>query len=171
MEEKASLKDLDQWIEQLNECKQLTENKVKILCDQVGSTLPEVHPRPVFSLRLPCLLQLPPVRRLISSLSLSLSLSPSLLRSLARSLSLFRSCSLHIYPPPSLLTLYITPYTHTHTHIHAHTHTRIYTQNLSLSLSLSLTLLRFMKKWVHWAIRSCTQKDIPRDFHYLLDVT
>lgn len=35
MEDKASLKELDQWIEQLNECKQLTENQVKTLCDKV----------------------------------------------------------------------------------------------------------------------------------------
>nr|CAD7399020.1 unnamed protein product [Timema cristinae] len=36
MEEKASLKELDQWIEQLNECKQLTESQVKTLCDKVN---------------------------------------------------------------------------------------------------------------------------------------
>jgi serine/threonine-protein phosphatase 2A catalytic subunit len=36
MEEKASLKELDQWIEQLNECKQLTESQVKTLCDKVS---------------------------------------------------------------------------------------------------------------------------------------
>lgn len=36
MEDKATLKDLDQWIEQLNECKQLTETQVKTLCDKVG---------------------------------------------------------------------------------------------------------------------------------------
>nr|XP_032524312.1 protein FAM98A-like [Danaus plexippus plexippus] len=35
MEDKASLKELDQWIEQLNECKQLTENQVKTLCEKV----------------------------------------------------------------------------------------------------------------------------------------
>lgn len=35
MEDKATLKDLDQWIEQLNECKQLTETQVKTLCDKV----------------------------------------------------------------------------------------------------------------------------------------
>lgn len=35
MEDKATLKDLDQWIEQLNECKQLTEIQVKTLCDKV----------------------------------------------------------------------------------------------------------------------------------------
>ena len=29
-------KDLDQWIEQLFECKQLTENQVKIVCDKVS---------------------------------------------------------------------------------------------------------------------------------------
>lgn len=37
MEDKSSLKELDQWIEQLNECKQLTESQVKILCDKVNS--------------------------------------------------------------------------------------------------------------------------------------
>lgn len=35
MEDKATLKDLDQFIEQLNECKQLTEAQVKTLCDKV----------------------------------------------------------------------------------------------------------------------------------------
>lgn len=35
MEDKPGMKDLDQWIEQLNECKQLTENQVKSLCDKV----------------------------------------------------------------------------------------------------------------------------------------
>ena len=35
MEDKTTLKDLDQWIEQLNECKQLTETQVKILCEKV----------------------------------------------------------------------------------------------------------------------------------------
>ncbi|XP_012064513.1 PREDICTED: serine/threonine-protein phosphatase 2A catalytic subunit beta isoform [Atta cephalotes] len=34
MEDKASLKELDQWIEQLNDCKQLTESQVKTLCDK-----------------------------------------------------------------------------------------------------------------------------------------
>jgi len=32
----VSVKELDQWIEQLNECKQLTENQVKTLCEKVG---------------------------------------------------------------------------------------------------------------------------------------
>lgn len=35
MEEKNALKELDSWIEQLNECKQLTENQVKTLCEKV----------------------------------------------------------------------------------------------------------------------------------------
>lgn len=35
MEDKTTLKDLDQFIEQLNECKQLTETQVKTLCDKV----------------------------------------------------------------------------------------------------------------------------------------
>ena len=44
MEEKASLKELDQWIEQLNDCKQLTESQVKTLCDKVRET----HSSPTF---------------------------------------------------------------------------------------------------------------------------
>lgn len=31
-----SVKELDQWIEQLNECKQLTESQVKTLCEKVS---------------------------------------------------------------------------------------------------------------------------------------
>lgn len=38
MEDKTTIKDLDQWIEQLNECKQLTETQVKTLCDMVITT-------------------------------------------------------------------------------------------------------------------------------------
>lgn len=40
MEDKTTLKDLDQWIEQLNECKQLTEAQVKTLCDKVTKRPP-----------------------------------------------------------------------------------------------------------------------------------
>lgn len=29
------IKELDEWISQLYECKQLTENQVKMLCDKV----------------------------------------------------------------------------------------------------------------------------------------
>uniref|UniRef100_A0A7G3B0U1 Serine/threonine-protein phosphatase n=1 Tax=Lutzomyia longipalpis TaxID=7200 RepID=A0A7G3B0U1_LUTLO len=39
MEDKSTLKDLDQWIEQLNECKQLTETQVKTLCDKAKEIL------------------------------------------------------------------------------------------------------------------------------------
>lgn len=39
MDDKTSLKELDQWIEQLNECKQLTESQVKFLCDKVNVSL------------------------------------------------------------------------------------------------------------------------------------
>lgn len=39
MDDKTSLKELDQWIEQLNECKQLTESQVKFLCDKVNVLL------------------------------------------------------------------------------------------------------------------------------------
>jgi serine/threonine-protein phosphatase 2A catalytic subunit len=42
MEEKASLKELDQWIEQLNECKQLTESQVKTLCDKVSGMVTNI---------------------------------------------------------------------------------------------------------------------------------
>lgn len=35
MEDKATTKDLDQWIEQLNECNQLTEAQVRTLCEKV----------------------------------------------------------------------------------------------------------------------------------------
>jgi len=36
MEDRSSCKELDQWIEQLMECKQLTENQVKALCEKVN---------------------------------------------------------------------------------------------------------------------------------------
>uniref|UniRef100_A0A1A9VZN0 Uncharacterized protein n=1 Tax=Glossina brevipalpis TaxID=37001 RepID=A0A1A9VZN0_9MUSC len=36
MEDKATTKDLDQWIEQLNECNQLTETQVKTLCEKAA---------------------------------------------------------------------------------------------------------------------------------------
>jgi len=39
MDEKVFTKELDQWIEQLNECKQLSENQVKILCEKVSDDL------------------------------------------------------------------------------------------------------------------------------------
>lgn len=37
MDEKVFTKELDQWIEQLNECKQLSEPQVKSLCEKVSS--------------------------------------------------------------------------------------------------------------------------------------
>ena len=37
VDDRASAKELDQWIEQLNECKQLTENQVKTLCEKVSN--------------------------------------------------------------------------------------------------------------------------------------
>jgi serine/threonine-protein phosphatase 2A catalytic subunit len=33
--DKPFLKEIDHWIEQLYECKQLSENQVKTLCDKV----------------------------------------------------------------------------------------------------------------------------------------
>ena len=38
-EKKDVSKDLDSWIEQLKECKQLQENNVKFLCDQAKDIL------------------------------------------------------------------------------------------------------------------------------------
>lgn len=35
MDDKAAAKELDQWVEQLNECKQLNENQVRTLCEKV----------------------------------------------------------------------------------------------------------------------------------------
>jgi hypothetical protein len=35
IEDRAAAKELDQWIEQLNDCKQLSENQVKTLCEKV----------------------------------------------------------------------------------------------------------------------------------------
>lgn len=35
MDDKTFTKELDQWVEQLNECKQLTENQVRTLCEKV----------------------------------------------------------------------------------------------------------------------------------------
>ncbi len=35
VEDRAAAKELDQWIEQLNDCKQLSENQVKTLCEKV----------------------------------------------------------------------------------------------------------------------------------------
>ncbi|KAG7219745.1 hypothetical protein INR49_018838 [Caranx melampygus] len=39
MEDKSFTKELDQWIEQLNECKQLTENQVRTLCEKAKEIL------------------------------------------------------------------------------------------------------------------------------------
>ncbi|KAG5841405.1 hypothetical protein ANANG_G00199160 [Anguilla anguilla] len=39
MDEKAFTKELDQWVEQLNECKQLTENQVRTLCEKAKEIL------------------------------------------------------------------------------------------------------------------------------------
>lgn len=47
MEDKATTKDLDQWIEQLNECNQLTETQVRTLCDKV-----RMRSSPIFPVRI-----------------------------------------------------------------------------------------------------------------------
>ena len=44
MDDKAFTKDLDQWVEQLNECKQLNENQVRTLCEKVSEKRGEVRP-------------------------------------------------------------------------------------------------------------------------------
>ena len=36
VEDRSSCKELDQWIDQLMECKQLAENQVKTICDKVS---------------------------------------------------------------------------------------------------------------------------------------
>ena len=38
-DDKQNFKDLDAWIEQLMECKQLSENQVKILCEKAKEIL------------------------------------------------------------------------------------------------------------------------------------
>ena len=38
-ENKINVKELDAWVEQLNECKQLTEGQVKTLCEKVSNHL------------------------------------------------------------------------------------------------------------------------------------
>lgn len=43
MDEKLFTKELDQWIEQLNECKQLSESQVKSLCEKVSGGRPQVR--------------------------------------------------------------------------------------------------------------------------------
>ena len=39
IEDRSGLKELDQWIEQLTLCKQLSENQVKILCEKVNNIM------------------------------------------------------------------------------------------------------------------------------------
>lgn len=46
MDEKVFTKELDQWIEQLNECKQLSESQVKSLCEKVSCAPAAGAPRP-----------------------------------------------------------------------------------------------------------------------------
>lgn len=46
MEDKSFTKELDQWIEQLNECKQLSENQVRTLCEKVSSKVFDIPGRP-----------------------------------------------------------------------------------------------------------------------------
>jgi len=39
VEDRSLCKELDQWIDQLMECKQLTENQVKTLCEKVSTDM------------------------------------------------------------------------------------------------------------------------------------
>ena len=39
IEDRSGLKELDQWIEQLTLCQQLSENQVKILCEKVKNMI------------------------------------------------------------------------------------------------------------------------------------
>lgn len=48
MEDKATTKDLDQWIEQLNECNQLTEAQVRTLCEKVSQKKIHLSERSLF---------------------------------------------------------------------------------------------------------------------------
>lgn len=54
MDDKAFTKEIDQWIEQLNECKQLSEGQVKTLCEKVSSPAPPYK-------RLPHILKMAPI--------------------------------------------------------------------------------------------------------------
>lgn len=40
VDDKATAKDLESWIEQLMECKQLSETQVKTLCEKVNRFFP-----------------------------------------------------------------------------------------------------------------------------------
>ena len=43
VDDKATAKDLESWIEQLMECKQLSEAQVKTLCDKVNRFFPRFY--------------------------------------------------------------------------------------------------------------------------------
>ena len=43
LEDRAAAKELDQWVDQLMECKQLTENQVKTLCEKVTNFKVKLH--------------------------------------------------------------------------------------------------------------------------------
>lgn len=53
MDEKLFTKELDQWIEQLNECKQLSESQVKSLCEKVSCSRPRCGLCPGLPIRRP----------------------------------------------------------------------------------------------------------------------
>lgn len=44
VDDHATAKELDTWIEQLYDCKQLTENQVKTLCEKVYTLSSTVFP-------------------------------------------------------------------------------------------------------------------------------
>lgn len=55
-EDRSAAKELDQWIEQLNECKQLSENQVKTLCEKVCPVHQNMRPSAGILLQIVCTL-------------------------------------------------------------------------------------------------------------------
>ncbi len=48
VDDRAAAKELDQWAVQLHDCKQLTENQVKTLCEKVIFTVCLTHLCPLY---------------------------------------------------------------------------------------------------------------------------
>ena len=60
-DDRSTAKELDQWIEQLYECKQLSEPQVKTLCEKVTSCLmgTQLHSFCLFTSSIQCPVNLP----------------------------------------------------------------------------------------------------------------
>ena len=60
-DDRSTAKELDQWIEQLYECKQLSEPQVKTLCEKVTSHLmgTQLHTFCLFTSSIQCPVNLP----------------------------------------------------------------------------------------------------------------